>query len=500
MLNIDDLKAKIEELSRDLDRKQKEYNALFEEMNAGFAFHKIILTKSGKPKDFVFLKINKEYERQTGLKSDELLGNFGSEVLPNLDKHTIETYGKVALGNGPARFELYVPDIDKYFDVNAYSPFKNFFVTTFYDITKRKKADLLIAESEWKYRSVFENIREGMVFNELVKDSKGKIIDYRILDVNESYVKLSHISRKQLIDQLASQVYNLTSREIEEQWKKYTDPTNTEPLEYTDKYSGKIYKVSINNLENDKFVTIYSDVTELIDAKNKAEESDRLKSAFLANMSHEIRTPMNGILGYTEIIALEEDDEKRNNYLNIIKNSGQQLLGIVNDIIDISKIESGNIEIHQVKTDIAALLEDLRSSYYFEATSKGLEFRIHNEIPPDEDFHSDSLKLFQILSNLVKNAVKFTDKGTISIHVNKEDNDFYLFKVIDSGIGIEPKYHEMIFSRFRQVEMDKDILRGGNGLGLAISQAFVEKMGGRIWVESKPGKGSKFMFTIPVKK
>ena len=190
MLNIDDLKAKIEELSRDLERKQKEYNSLFEEMNTGFAFHKIITDKQGNPIDYVFLKVNPEYERQTGLKADDILGRTALEVLPQTEKRWIEIYGKVATGGKPTRFELYSPDIDKYFDVNAYSPFKNFFVTTFYDITLKKKAANLIEESEWKYRTVFQNMNEGMVFNQLVRDDDGEVVDYTIIDVNKSYEKI----------------------------------------------------------------------------------------------------------------------------------------------------------------------------------------------------------------------------------------------------------------------------------------------------------------------
>lgn len=497
MLNIDDLKAKIEELSRDLDRKQKEYNSLFEEMNAGFAFHKILLNKSGTPKDYVYLKLNKEYERQTGLKSDDILGRTGLEVFPNLEKKTIRIYGDVALGKGPEKIELYVPDIDKYFDVNVYSPFKNFFVTTFYDISKRKKADILIAESEWKYRSVFENIREGMVFNEIIRDSQGNVIDYKILDVNKSYEIISGKKRSELIGSLATDIFEMSSGEIALAWKKHHEYKKHEAIEHLDEKSGKVYKVSINRLQKDKFVTIYSDITELIESRNRAEESDQLKSSFLANMSHEIRTPMNGILGYTEIISMEDDPEKRYNYLEIIKKSGHQLLSIVNDIIDISKIESGNVELHLGKTNLNHIFENIRSGFHSEVSSKGLDFTIHNDIPGSEEFITDELKLVQILNNLIKNAVKFTDTGSISISAKLQIPDKYLFEVKDTGIGIHPKYHKLIFERFRKAELDSNILRGGNGLGLAICRAFLDKMDGEIWVNSSPGKGSRFMFTLP---
>lgn len=532
MLNIDDLKSKIEELSRDLERKQKEYNSLFEEMNTGFAFHKIITDKKGNPIDYVYLKVNPEYERQTGLKADDILGRTALEVLPKTDKKWIEVYGKVATGGNPVRFELYSPDIDKYFDVNAYSPFKNFFVTTFYEITLKKKAANLIEESEWKYRTVFENMNEGMVFNELIRNDKGEVVDYKILDVNRSFEKIIGKSKSDLVGKKATEVYKISSDEIRKIWienKGFKTPVS---FDYQDEERRKTFKVSYNQLGDNKLATIYTDITELKNAlskveqgsemlqeqniayqnlnrelqeinedlkaaKEKAEQSDQLKSAFLANISHEIRTPMNGIIGYIDILLTEEDETQRQNYLHVIKNSSHQLLDIVNDIIDISKIESGIVEIHESEHEIDKILDDMAELFHNEAESKGIELEIKNVMEPGSILKTDFLKLRQILSNLLKNAIKFTDKGTITLSLNQE-KDHYLFKVKDTGIGIDPKYHNLIFDRFRQAQLSENVLRGGNGLGLAISKAFVERMGGTIWVESEPNVGSEFCFTLPI--
>lgn len=532
MLNIDDLKSKIEELSRDLERKQKEYNSLFEEMNTGFAFHKIICNKQGDPVDYVFLKVNREFERQTNLNSDDILGRTALEVFPHTDQNIISTYGEVAIGGEPVRFELYLKDIDKYFDVNAYSPFKNFFVTTFYDITRRKKADILIAESEWKYRTVFENMSEGMVFNEIVRDEESEISGYRILDVNKAYETIAGISRGEILGKDDSLLYGLTVEELKNGLHDSDLEKNSLKFEFTDEFNRKSYQISLNRLEKDKFSTIYTDVTEirsamqkventskqlqqqneayvklnkelqktnedLTQAKNKAEQSDHLKSAFLANMSHEIRTPMNGILGYTEILFTEEDADKRKNYLQIIRNSSHQLLRIVNDIIDISKIESGLIDIHISDLNIPELFQELKDFFDHEAGKKGIELRVSDYLGDTKVIRTDALKVNQILNNLLNNAIKFTDQGYVELTCTLE-NDEYVFKVRDSGIGINVQDQNLIFDRFRQVELNEEILRGGNGLGLAISKAFVEKMGGRIWVISKPGAGSEFFFTIPV--
>ena len=496
MLRIDDLKSKIEELSRDLDRKQREYNALFEEMNSGFAFHKVLLNKKNKAVDFVFLKVNKEYELQTGLSSDDILGRTAKEVFPELEEKWIQKLGDVAIKGKPDRFELLLPGINKYFDINAYSPFKNFFVTTFYDITRKKQADQLIAESEWKYRSVFENIREGMVFNEIIRDEDKKVSNYRILDVNKAYEKIFGKNKKELIGKLATDVFDISSEEIRNLWNNNHEFKKPVSLEYLDKNKNKSYKVSINILDNQKFVSIYSDMTELIKAKNKAEESGKLKSAFLANMSHEIRTPLNGIIGYSDLLPMENDNAKIDVYTEIIKGSAQQLLEIVDDIIDISKIESGNISIHREIIDLNLLYLEIKSTFQNEIVKEGISFQFSNEIPLGEIIVTDKLKLKQVLDNLVKNSIKFTDEGHIKISIKKQ-KDKILFIVEDTGIGIDKKNHKVIFNRFLQAGEEHKKLRVGNGLGLAISKAFIKKMGGKIWVESEVGKGSAFYFTLP---
>lgn len=534
MLNIDDLKSKIEELSRDLERKQKEYNSLFEEMNTGFAFHKIISNKEGNPIDYVFLKVNSEYERQTGLKADDILGRTALEILPKTDKKWIDTYGKVAMGGEPVRFELYIADLDKYFDVNAYSPFKNFFVTTFYDITLKKKAANLIADSEWKYRTIFQNMSEGMVFNDLVRDEKGEVCNFLISDVNLSYERMFEQPREGIVGKKATEVFNLTEDDIRKLWLKHKGFNEPVSFDIYDEKTEKYFKVSYTYLGKEKLATIHTDITELKNAfikieksseqlqeqniayqklntelqeinkdlktaKEKAEQSDRLKSAFLANISHEIRTPMNGIVGYIDILLNDvTDEEQRKSYLRIIRSSSNQLLEIVNDIIDISKIESGVIDIYPSDLKVSDALEAARSIIQKEAESKGLEFKIENKLDPARSVFTDFHKVLQILSNILRNAVKFTEEGSIELIVEEKGEDC-LFRIKDTGIGIEPENQVVIFEYFRKADTSVNIARGGNGLGLAISRAYVNKLGGRIWVESTPGKGSEFMFTLPFK-
>jgi PAS domain S-box-containing protein len=241
---------------------------------------------------------------------------------------------------------------------------------------------------------------------------------------------------------------------------------------------------------------------ELIKAKDKAEESDQLKSAFLSNMSHEIRTPMNGILGFSEL--LKEPDltgETQREYIHIIEKSGQRMLNILNDIVSISKIESGLMEVNIQETDINEQIGFIHSFFKLEIEGKGIRFLVKNSLEGKEaSIQSDSEKIYGILTNLIKNAIKFTKEGTIELgcrlRTEKESSKLE-FYVKDTGIGIPKDRQKPIFDRFIQADVSGKMAYQGAGLGLSISKAYVEQLGGEIWTESEEGKGSIFYFTLP---
>jgi len=256
------------------------------------------------------------------------------------------------------------------------------------------------------------------------------------------------------------------------------------------------------------YVLIMDDITEkkqmleeLIVAKEKAEESDRLKTAFLHNVSHEIRTPMNAIIGFSDF--LKEPDlpsEKIQEYADIIIQSSNQLLTIITDIINIATLEAGQEKVHENELNLNALFRLLHDQYNQKAQDKGLVLHYKSDLP-DKDalIISDEAKLTTILSNLINNAIKFTEEGLVEFGylAKKKKLDFY---VKDTGIGIPPDMHELIFERFRQVEIKNIVKTGGSGLGLSISKDYVEMLGGTISVTSEVGKGSVFTFSVPFKK
>jgi signal transduction histidine kinase len=257
---------------------------------------------------------------------------------------------------------------------------------------------------------------------------------------------------------------------------------------------------------------IYKDVTEMMEienelkeARDRAQESDRLKTAFLANMSHEIRTPMNGIIGFVNLLRdAEVTDEQRDLYLKHIEQSSHQLLNIVNDIIDISKIESGQLKISNRAVRINGVLDELYSSFFHrirgdEPGQKKVSFTLEKgETSPDFTIVIDDSRLSQIFNNLIINAIKFTEEGQISFGYTLQNRRYIKFFVRDTGIGISPGKTEMIFDRFGQDIQSKVVHPSGTGLGLSISKSLVELMGGEMWVDSSVGKGSVFYFTLPL--
>ena len=237
-------------------------------------------------------------------------------------------------------------------------------------------------------------------------------------------------------------------------------------------------------------------------AIQKAEESDKLKSAFLANMSHEIRTPMNGIIGFANLLQQEElSAEMRSKYIDIINSSGNQLLTLISDIIDISKIEAGQVELSLKEENINHILDKLYSQFEIELikkNKKNVALNLVKGLQNSEcNIKADGIRLTQVLMNLIGNAIKFTDSGSIEFGYRRTDKYNLLFFVKDTGIGLSEIDQKIIFDRFRQANNGDKRNISGTGLGLSISQGLITLMGGKIWVQSKLGEGSTFFFTVP---
>ncbi len=371
------------------------------------------------------------------------------------------------------------------------------------DITNRKKADLEIL----KLSVAIEQNPASVV----ITDTNGAI-EY----VNKKFEAVTGYPSQELIGKIirilkpghtSDEIYleiwnNLFAGKI---WKgEHQNRTKNKEI-----YWESVLISPIKNQEDKitNFVVLSENISErkkmekdLIASKEKAEESDRLKSAFLANMSHEIRTPLNSILGFSDLLTAPDlDADSRRDFANLINSSGNNLLSIINDILDISKIEAGQISLIENEFSAYHLVTEIHKEYSYKAISKGIEFKLKTQ--PDISkliILSDESRIKQVLINFVGNALKFTNKGYIELGVELIQNNIQ-FYVKDTGIGIPREYHEKVFDRFRQVEAAQTRKYGGNGLGLAITKNLAELLGGRIWLESEQNIGSIFYFSLPAK-
>ena len=369
------------------------------------------------------------------------------------------------------------------------------------------KAKETAEESEEKHRFLFENMTQGVVYH----SSTGEVIY-----ANKAASRILGLS----IDQL----FGKTS--LDPRWRSIREDGSNYPGELHPAMitleSGKevineimgIFNpnensyswININSIPKFKpgqskpyqVVVTFEDITEIRNARERAEESNRLKTAFLQNMSHEIRTPMNAILGFLEL--LKEPDlkgDEKDSYIDIVNKSGERLLYTINDIIEISKIESGQADLVYSDVNISDVLKYHHSLFFPKCNAKGLLFELSPQLlPEDQLLKTDRHKLDGILTNLINNAIKFTNKGIIKFGNYLEDSTL-VFYVEDSGIGIPANRFDAIFNRFVQADLNNTRPYEGSGLGLSIAKAYAEMLGGKIWVKSEVGKGSTFFFSIP---
>lgn len=375
---------------------------------------------------------------------------------------------------------------------------------------KRKALKNTLLQSEKRFRTIFELSPAGII----LIDQKGTIIE-----VNSSFCKTLGYLREEL---LSKNIRIFTGASKQDEIEKHI----------AEILSGKTLKHEVTNIRKDGttflislyetliilpdgkpgILSVSNDITErekthqeLITAKEKAEESDRLKSAFITNMSHELRTPLNAIIGFSNLMLDAGADNETTSYLKIISNSGMHLLSLVEEILDISMIETEQVKINYEKAAISSVLYDVKNIIHGEKLkeNKGnIELILNfNDELSDQIIYTDSRKLKQVLINLLKNSLKFTDEGSIEfgfIQIEKNNSGYFKFYVKDSGIGIDKKYHDVIFNNFRQIDDTHTRKYSGTGIGLSIAKKIVEMLGGEIWLESEPGKGSVFYFTTPV--
>ncbi|GEM_PF-1910027 len=377
------------------------------------------------------------------------------------------------------------------------------------DITEQEEGKRKLEVSEEKYKTLVEQSTEMLYLHDL----KGNILDVNKTTCNEMGYKREELLTLNILD---LHPYKGDPKYFEHMWENWS---KNQIIEFTTEH--KTQKKKIMDVEirarkisfggKEYIMALARDVTEtrkiqdtLIQAKRKAESANIAKTRFLANMSHEIRTPMNGIQGFLQLLEDTPLDEEQRDYLGHIENSSTNLLSIINDILDLSKIESGEVYFDRHPINLKETIENIAIPFEYRAISKGLGYEVNITKELSQEVYGDTTKLMQIATNLITNAIKFTAEGKVFVKAKIEEEDethlTLLFSVKDSGIGLRKSEIGKVFLPFNQADDTNTRKYGGTGLGLAIVKELLDVMGGNISIESTYGLGSTFSLRVPLEK
>jgi len=517
--------------------QDESYRSLFEKTELGVVYH---------DKQGAIIDVNPAACRILGFRKEKLLqksslnydwqgiteaGSLypGEEHPAILALKSGKTIGKKIMGiipRGSTERTWLEIDAVPLFNPEEKQPFQ--VIVTFKDITEKQMVKMDLLEMEKRYTALFQNSPIGVAFHEMVYDKKGNPVDYYFLDANQNYLTLTGIDprgknvteafpgiEKDPGDWIGT-FYSCIRDNKTIRFQQYLAPNDrwydvvayqSGPDQFVAAFieitEQKKKELELQRLKEELEEKVRQRTAELENEKNKAESANKAKSIFLANMSHELRTPLNAVLGYADILHALETEQKKKQYLKTIVSSGNVLLQLINDVLDLSKIEAGKFELEYSPCSIRQIIEDISSLFRKTLADKNLKFSINieNEIP---DFVLlDETRTRQILLNLIGNAVKFTTEGEISLYCGewkkekRTDGEMHIFlDVKDTGKGIAPDEHERIFEAFTQAKNQRINEYGGTGLGLAVSRDFARRMGGDILLESDLELGSTFRLLL----
>jgi len=410
----------------------------------------------------------------------------------------------------------------------------------------KHKTENLLKESEEKYHTLYSSMNEGICLQEIIHNKSGEAIDYKIIDVNPAFESITGLKRENVVGMKASKLYKTDKLPRLDIYAKVAASGKPQSFETYVPAIKKHLRISAFSPAKGKFATLLTDITarkkaeqvlqeirnelelqawglkktnegikilykELEEKKEQAEKANQTKSDFLANVSHEIRTPMNAIIGFSNILADTPLNVVQKDYVKTIKESGNVLLALISDILDISKIEAKKIKLENIDFDLENLVESVVKIVSPKLKNRAVELYYRFEKNMPTSFNGDPTRIRQVLLNLLSNAIKFTKKGEIGVSVGlgkavyeqtaSEDKTQVLqFSVKDTGIGISKEKQKTIFDSFTQADSSTTRKYGGTGLGLAITRALVNEMRGEIRIESEEKKGSNFIFTLKLQK
>lgn len=508
--------------------EESNFKMLFENMSSGFIFMKAVSDESGNIINHKILDVNSTFEIFFGQEREQVINRNITEVIAEFDDNWVKTLAKSANTGYSYSGNLHYKNKNKHFEVRTYSPRKGYSAAVFNDIKQEMEIrnDLMIKNEISKAFALGHDASVYNVVLDLVlknTESRNGFIGYVLSNGNVSCLARKDANLPVTIDNHGDEIFPIVaettigrcyasrSQEMDRNIDNHSIVLATPVINELGEVIGFIGSADPEkgyNTKSKNFIQSLADYIsplmaseikernykrELVEAKERAEANERLKTTFLANISHEIRTPMNGICGFSELLAKSDNlSDKQRKFVDFIIKSTKQLLHIVEDIMDMSKLQTQQAKVNLSTVNINKMMEEIYLETLPQAQEKHISLDVYTTLPNEEaTMSTDFYKAKKIISCLVSNGIKFTNIGGVSYGYNL-DGDYITFFVEDTGIGIRKELHDGIFSSFRQAENAMERKYNGAGVGLSISKGFVDLLGGEIWLNSAPNEGSTF--------
>lgn len=490
----------IDRLSDEKSSLERLTNQTIRNFPQGMLLLEIVKDEFGAPSHLLVKRTNLAFERLFRITSREIKDQKADDVFPKVFRNSIDWNG-LYLQSKKSSFSFYLDRLDRYFEADILNLTENQIVSLFRDVTVRQKKIIELEESKLRYQVLLEAIPDLF----FIIDKDGVYVDFVFKASENLKIKPDDIIGNSIFEvgfseKMSAKIYQCIQNCIEHD--------TIETIEYALEVEGSsaMFEMRIVRLTDHTVISLARDISkrklaeiQLEEAKNKAEEADRLKTAFLANISHEIRTPMNAIIGFSKMIGSPEfDDEEKGKFVEIIINNGKVLLTLINDMISLSKIESNTLVVKKGSCRVNDMIVTLYKEFSYDIDDhKNIRLKVNCENSnPKFSIVTDQVLLESIMQKLIDNGIKFTEEGEVEFGYRILANHLEFF-VRDTGIGIAERDQERIFERFHQLDNRTIRAYEGTGLGLSIAQHYVRLLGGTMEVKSKLGKGSLFTFTIP---